>query len=88
MILEVHYLDCSDGFMGGVHKPKLTKLYILNMLFMVCQLNFNIAVKKIVDLLLCESILSVFLKVLCILFIFHLSRVFSLSLNINVGTVL
>lgn len=52
MILEVHYLDCSDGFMGGMHKPKLTKLYILNMLFMVCQLNFNIAVKKIVDLLL------------------------------------
>lgn len=80
VILEACYLNCSDGFMGGMHKPKLTKLYIINMLFVLCQLNFNRAVKKIVRLLSRESILPVFLRVSYILFIFHLSMAFSLSL--------
>lgn len=80
MILEVRYLDRRDGFMGGMHKPKLTKLYILHMLFVLCQLNSVEQLKKIVHLLSRESILSVFLRVSYILLIFHLSRAFSLSL--------
>lgn len=39
-------LFCNDSFMGAYIISKLTKWYILSMWFIVCQLYFNVGVKK------------------------------------------
>lgn len=43
----VHFLDCEDGFHGGISMPKVIKLHMLNVSFTVWQLYLNKVDKKL-----------------------------------------